>query len=552
MSQTALAKIMEEYQEVYFKGAYLSFKKEQLDVLFSGRFYRFQTHQEMIAENDDSPLLRWLNIDEADSADLVVTHHYDRHMKPDAFALIVAQTGEVTITTNNLRGFRYALEAFVRLVIKEDGAIICPVVTIAHSPSFQIRGVIEGFYGEPWTKEERLDCLRFMAANRLNTYMYAPKDDDYQRKLWREPYPETYLEHFRELLATAEQADIDFWYMISPGNDIAFTEQADMQVLEAKLEQLVNLGVRRFGLLMDDIDYILTGKNRVRFGHSAFAHAYLAQRVDDYLQRVLDDYTLAVCPTEYDNSTDSEYLTLLTQKLPQHIALFWTGPATLAGQITTEELMVMSESYGRQLIIWDNIPVNDYLDDKQRLFLSPYANRTPRMADEAFNVLGVVSNPMIQWELSKLTIADMSRYLWDCTAYRPESSWQHVLSEYTQSTEQADALRIFCWHNQNKYTHGSVPHTVQQKLSQQDIPALSGYLAELLQAVKCLEKLPNPEFQKKAAPWFERVKQDDKLWQAILADDVPMMTQLQKELSKASCRIGTDIPMTFLAQKRGE
>ena len=56
-----------------------------------------------------------------------------------------------------------------------------------------IRGVIEGFYGPPWTHEERLDLIRFCANEGLDTWVHAPKDDPFHRERWREPYPETEL-----------------------------------------------------------------------------------------------------------------------------------------------------------------------------------------------------------------------------------------------------------------------------------------------------------------------------------------------------------------------
>ena len=56
-----------------------------------------------------------------------------------------------------------------------------------------VRGVIEGFYGTPWTHEERLDLIRFCGAHGLNTWVHAPKDDACHRKLWREPYPDDEL-----------------------------------------------------------------------------------------------------------------------------------------------------------------------------------------------------------------------------------------------------------------------------------------------------------------------------------------------------------------------
>jgi hypothetical protein len=60
---------------------------------------------------------------------------------------------------------------------------------IADFPSFAERGVVEGFYGTPWTHQDRVDILRFEGAHGMNVYYYAPKDDPYHRKLWRDAYP---------------------------------------------------------------------------------------------------------------------------------------------------------------------------------------------------------------------------------------------------------------------------------------------------------------------------------------------------------------------------
>jgi hypothetical protein len=54
-------------------------------------------------------------------------------------------------------------------------------VTVADYPSLSIRGVVEGFYGTPWTYAERLDILRFEGQHGMNVYHYGPKYDPYHR-----------------------------------------------------------------------------------------------------------------------------------------------------------------------------------------------------------------------------------------------------------------------------------------------------------------------------------------------------------------------------------
>ena len=82
---------------------------------------------------------------------------------------------------------------------------------------FEIRGYIEGFYGNPWSQEQRLDMLRFAAAHGANACFYAPKDDPYHRKLWREPYPPEALSRLRELKAEADGNGMALFWCVAPG-----------------------------------------------------------------------------------------------------------------------------------------------------------------------------------------------------------------------------------------------------------------------------------------------------------------------------------------------
>ncbi|MBR2142053.1 beta-N-acetylglucosaminidase domain-containing protein, partial [Anaerovibrio sp.] len=91
------------------------------------------------------------------------------------------------------------------------------------SAEIRLRGVVEGFYGIPWTHEQRLDMLTFMAGQGLNAYIYAPKDDEYHRKYWRVPYPEAKYRELQELSDRAKELHIDVIFAVSPGNDIDFS-----------------------------------------------------------------------------------------------------------------------------------------------------------------------------------------------------------------------------------------------------------------------------------------------------------------------------------------
>ncbi len=45
-----------------------------------------------------------------------------------------------------------------------------------------------GFYGRPWTSDQRKRLFKWMKTMGMNTYLYAPKDDAKHRMYWRDLY----------------------------------------------------------------------------------------------------------------------------------------------------------------------------------------------------------------------------------------------------------------------------------------------------------------------------------------------------------------------------
>src|SRR4051812_9980923 len=119
--------------------------------------------------------------------------------------------------------------------------------------AFAVRGIVEGFYGTPWTHDARLDVISFLAPRGMNAYVYAPKDDAKHRADWRTPYDAEELQRFAELAAHSAAHGVRFGFAISPGLDIAYDADDDRATLLAKLAPLRDRGVEWFLLLVDDI-----------------------------------------------------------------------------------------------------------------------------------------------------------------------------------------------------------------------------------------------------------------------------------------------------------
>ena len=56
------------------------------------------------------------------------------------------------------------------------------------------RGFIEGYYGNPWSTEDRSELMKWGGFYKLNSYFYAPKDDPKHNSKWRELYSDEEIE----------------------------------------------------------------------------------------------------------------------------------------------------------------------------------------------------------------------------------------------------------------------------------------------------------------------------------------------------------------------
>ena len=192
---------------------------------------------------------------------------------------------------------------------------------------FAVRGVIEGFYGNPWTREQRLELIAFLAAHEMNTFVYTPKDDSLVRRAWREAYMGNDLQRLTELVERCAAHGIEFVYCLSPGLSIRYSDPDDIEALSAKFSSVAALGVRTFGLLLDDIPTDLQHQaDRATFPDLAGAHVHLVNQV---AARLGPDRALVVCPTVYWGRGDDPYLARLGGGIDPRIDVFWSGSGDL-------------------------------------------------------------------------------------------------------------------------------------------------------------------------------------------------------------------------------
>jgi hyaluronoglucosaminidase len=235
------------------------------------------------------------------------------------------------------------------------------------------------------------------------------------------------MESFAHTVSISRQVGVDFSYAISPGGSIRYAASDDFECLLAKLGAFYDLGVRTFSLLLDDITPRLRDEaDRARYGSYAEAQAYLCNRVFEHLKAQDPACSLSMCPTEYHGKPPfSDYLSELGERLHTEIDIFYTGPQVCSASIRLEDVQAFTRVVGRKPLIWDNYPVND-LSMQPELHIGPITGRESTLYQ---GVKGVVVNPMIQAEASKVSLLTFADYFSDPHGYDPQASWKNALRQ---------------------------------------------------------------------------------------------------------------------------
>jgi hyaluronoglucosaminidase len=398
----------------------------------------------------------------------------------EGYALAVSPGGDgapptIVLAADDGAGTFYAAQTLRQLV--RPGAGTIAAAGVVDRPAMPLRGTIEGFYGSPWTHDERLDQLAFYGRYKLNTYVYAPKDDPYHRDRWREPYPADRLGELQQLIDTATANHVRFTFAVSPGVSVCYSDRGDTEALIAKLQAVYDLGVRSFSIALDDIEH-------TRWNCDGDAAAYgepdsgaAARAQSDLVNTVQREFVasrdgvapLQMVPTEYRGTDDSPYRSALRERLEPGIEVMWTGVLVVPAEITVDQTAAAGRVFGRPPLIWDNTPVNDFPATEGRLLLAPYARRQSGLSAQ---VSGIVANPMNQAAASKVALVGVADFTWNDEAYDPVRAHRaaaHMLTGGTADAATIDALLAFFDVEHRAPTSGSGD-------SQPQAPALAGQI----------------------------------------------------------------------------
>ena len=374
---------------------------------------------------------------------------------PETYVLTVTPN-EVMIHASDRKGEIYARET-LRQLMELPGETI-PCLTITDTPTIPMRGVVEGFYGTPWSHQVRLSLIDYMGRNKLNTYIYGPKDDPYHSSPnWREPYPADQAAQIRELAEACYRNGVDFVWAIHPGKDIKWNEE-DYQNLLHKLNLMYDLGVRGFALFFDDIEGEGTDPNK--------QSALLNRLNKDMVQAKGDVAPITFCPTHYSrlwaDPTDKGPLAIYGRTLDPGIYVMNTGDV-VCSDLTKDCLNFFNNLTKRPSYYWWNFPVTDYA--RNFLMLGPAYGLEPTAT--ANDVVALVSNPMENGEASKVALCGVADYTWNPQSYNALDNWERAMVDIMPECPEAfRTLAIHCADTQTGYRRAESWETPLVRLSE--------------------------------------------------------------------------------------
>jgi protein O-GlcNAcase/histone acetyltransferase len=293
-----------------------------------------------------------------------------------------------------------------------------------------LKGVIEGFYGRPWSQRQRLELLGLMKECELNTYLYCPKDDLKHRALWRELYTGDELQGLRALIESCNDHGIKFFYGIAPGLTIRYSDGSEIGLLRARFRQLLDAGCRSFAILFDDIPDKMAEADSAAFGSLAKAQCETANAIYSELL-AKPGGRLIFCPTPYcqrmvdEQHGGASYLEEVGRQLAADIDIFWTGPEIISREITVESIGALQQKLQRKPVVWDNLHANDY--DMTRIFLGPYSGRSLELRGE---VSGFLINPNCEYEANYVALKTLASYLSATGSWSSRGAYEGALAAW--------------------------------------------------------------------------------------------------------------------------
>lgn len=283
-------------------------------------------------------------------------------------------------------------------------------------------GLIEGFFGRPWSFEDRAMYATFLAEAGYDFYIYAPKKDPHLRREWQKPWPAATRRQMDALRHRYAETGVRFGLGLSPFELYREPWSVARDALRRKLEELKPFEPEILGLFFDDMrgDLPDLAQKQVDMAHLCAEYLSEAQ--------------ILLCPTYYSfdpildqvfGQRPDRYLETLGQRLDTTLNMFWTGPEVCSTHYPEEHLQQVETLLQRKPFLWDNYPVNDGKKISRFLHLRPFQHDTALLSRY---LSGHGANPMNQPGLSQIPLWTLPQNYRE--GYNPEQALQESLERF--------------------------------------------------------------------------------------------------------------------------
>jgi hyaluronoglucosaminidase len=281
-------------------------------------------------------------------------------------------------------------------------------------------GIIEGFYGKPWSWESRMETVSSLAPYGYRFYLYAPKFDPHLRRKWQEPHPEAIAVRLAELSEHCRKSGVRFGAGLTPYELFNNFDSKSKEALRTKLDFFDEIGVSDVAILFDDMrgDVPDLAKNQIEIVH------WTRERTS--ASRVI------MCPSYYSDDPVLDrvfgkrpvnYVEDIGRGLDSTVEIFWTGEEVISRQFSSGHIERVTEQLKRKPFLWDNYPVNDGQRMSQYLHLRGF---TGRPASNAGLVAAHGVNPALQPTLNRIPCITLSDSYRQGDSYQYSESFRHA------------------------------------------------------------------------------------------------------------------------------
>lgn len=376
------------------------------------------------------------------------------------------------------------------------------------------RGFIEGYYGIPWTSEERKELMRFGSKFKSNIYIYAPKDDAYHSSCWRDLYAENDLEILKEQIEVGRETKTKLAWALHPfmSNKItADNYDASLQIVEKKFNQLYEAGVRQFVISADDVE--VTGG----LLEDGSLHNKLLNDVATFLKAKNDCNDLVFVPSAYCYQAEqrlkvdlNKYYASLMKDLDDSIHIMWTGD-DVCSSMESGRFTEFKNLTNKKPFFWLNWPVNDYSTD--HLLMGKGEVLNINYTDDTVPFEGMVTNPMQQAEPSKLSIFAICDYTWNSNKFNVDKSYNDSF-KYIEEKEY-ESLKAISSHLTNanlyegKYFEEAkdLKELITEYETTNDVTKLVEYFTKFTASIESFKaNAKNTKLKDSMLPWIEALE----------------------------------------------